>query len=256
MLTSDLSIVVCSRSRPGKLITKNLFTGFKLIVVVPENQLEDYKKHNPEPNLQIVAHPNWVRGIGDCRFWVMSNFGDCFMLDDDTESIRNYSVVGAGSEIIKNSEHVNDIIQNLYFTAKNFGAKMFGFGNIRNPLNFAPQKPFRFSGYINASMCGYMADHGLHYDIEESWLNTCEDYYFSGLNAHKNRFCFIDERYTAYTLGNFNSGGGCADYRKASDMEYCTTQLMKMFGSAIVPKLPSTTRKNLQKGERLLKVPF
>lgn len=256
MLTSKLNIICCSRSRATKLITKNLFIGFKLIVVVPENQVEEYKKHNPEENLQIVGHPTWVRGIGDCRWWVMNNFGDCFMLDDDTESIRNYAVIGKGSEIIKNPEHVNDIIQNLYFTAKNFGAKMFGFGNVRNPLNISPQKPFRFTGYINASMCGYMEDHGLHYDIEKPWLNTCEDYYFSALNAHKNRYFFIDERYTAYTLGNFNSGGGCSDYRKSSDMEFATKELMKMFGGAIVEKIVTTTRKNLQKGERSLKVPF
>lgn len=253
MLVSDLKIVVCSRSRATKLITKNLFVGFKLYVVVPESQLEDYKKHNPEPNLEIIAQPNWVRGIGDCRYWVMTNFGDCFMLDDDVESLRNYSVVGEGPEIIRNSEHVNDVIQNLYFTAKNFNAKMFGFGSIKSKLDFVSQKPFRLTGYISVSNCGYMADHGLHYDIEESWLNTCEGYYFSALNTHKNRFCFVDERYTAYTLPN--TSGGCSDYRKSSDTEHCITQLMKMFGSAIAAKNP---RKKTDKSGRsiVLKVPF
>ena len=102
MLVSDLKIVVCSRSRATKLITKKLFVGFKLYVVVPESQLEDYKKHNPEPNLEIIAQPNWVRGIGDCRYWVMTNFGDCFMLDDNIESLKNHSVVSEKSEIIRN----------------------------------------------------------------------------------------------------------------------------------------------------------
>lgn len=250
MLSSNLQIVVCSRSRPQNLITKKLFEGFPLLVVVPESQVQDYKHHNPDPNLEIIAHPNWVRGIGDARYWVMTNFGDCFMIDDDADHIRNYAVVGKSYDVIRNPEHVNDIIQNLYFTAKEAGAKMFGFGNIKSQLDFRPQRPFSFSGGIHGSMCGFMADHGLSYDFDEKLLNTCEDFYFSALNAYKNRFCFIDNRYTIFTDEKSNSIGGRSDYMTAKDIDKATEVLMKFFGKAI------RTKEVKNKKQRILTIPY
>ena len=245
-----------SRSRADNIITKKLFVGFKLTVCVPENQLEDYRAENPESNLEFVGHPDWCRGIGDARWWVMQKFGTLFMLDDDIDHIRNYCVKGKAFDTIRDPEHVNDIIQNCYLMAKQFGAKVWGFGNARQPLEFSPQKPFKFTGYINASMCGYMKDHGLHYDHNDKWINGVEDFYFCGLNAYKNRFIFADERYTLLTVGNFSATGGASDYRKQSDMEVQTEKLMRLFGSAIMPKSGSRTKQKLQKGERTLRVNF
>lgn len=255
-IKTDLNIVCCSRSRADNLITKKLFIGHKLIVVVPKSQVAKYKEHNTESNLEIVGHPNWVRGIGDARWWVMENYGNVFMLDDDIDHVRNYCVKGKAFDTIRDSDHVNDIIQSTYLTAKALGAKMWGFGNCRQPLEFSPQKPFKFTGYINASMCGYMEDHGLEYKTGTKWLNLAEDFYFSGLNAHRNRFMFADERYTFLTVGNFSSTGGYSDYRTSADLDEATIELMGLFGEAIVYKSPSGTKKKLHQGERVLKIPF
>jgi len=176
------------------------------------------------------------------------------MLDDDIDHIRYYCVKGKAFDTIRDSDHVNDIIHSTYLTAKAFGAKVWGFGNCRQPLEFSPQKPFKFTGYINASMCGYMEDHGLHYPHKEKWINGVEDFWFCGLNAHKNRYIFADERYTLLTVGNFNAMGGATDYRKQSDMVMQTEKLMGMFGEAIQSE--HRVKKKKQGVFRVLKTDF
>ena len=258
MIKSKLNIVCPSKGRADNLMTKKLFVDFNLIVVVPKNELEDYRKHNPEKNLDFVGRPDYIRGIADSRWWIMNNYDDVFMVDDDVDHVRFYNIEkGKAFDTIRDPEHVNDIIQKCYLTAKQMGAKQWGFGNHRQPLPFNPHKPFSYTGFINASFCGYMKDHGLHYDENDLWINGVEDYYFSALNAYYNRFNFIDTRYTFLTVDNFCGKGGNSHLRKASDMKPQIIELMKLFGDAIHFKgAVSNTKQKVQEGEGYLRVPY
>lgn len=243
MISSDLKIVCPSRSRADNLLTKKLFTGFKLIVVVSNRQLPEYRLKNTEECLEFVGHPDYIKGIAGVRWWIMKKMGDVFMIDDDVDHIRNYTE-GKTFESIKNPEHVNDIIQSCYLNSKQIGAKMFGFANLKH-TEFNSQYPFELKGYLPGKSFGFMSGHGLKFNQKDDWVSGVEDYYFTLMNAYINKYAFIDNRYSFYNIkGN---SGGINDYRKSSDESIQTAGLLGMFGKAIIPnKRPENGRYKLK----------
>jgi hypothetical protein len=67
---------------------------------------------------------------------------------------------------------------------------------------------------------------------------------------------FMDMRYGIFTKDNFQSVGGCADYRTQTDFLETTIKLRRTFGNAIAIKKANAGKKNVFEGERSVTIPF
>lgn len=51
------------------------------IICVSESEVAEYSEYNP--GVEIVAHPDSVKGLPAKRNWMVNYFNELFMLDDD-----------------------------------------------------------------------------------------------------------------------------------------------------------------------------
>ena len=244
-----VAIVTASKGRANNVLTKKLIND--LILVVPKKEVEEYEKHNPE--CTVIAEPDHVKGITACRQFILDTFENVFMIDDDIISIRKNWIESGEEYLVQDPDEVGDIIQRCADVATDVGAKMFGFANLRDPLHYISHRPITFTGYLNASYTGYLKGHNLAYDVS---YPEGEDHYMSCLNVYKNRYMFIDHRYSFVTQGNFSAEGGCNLDRTKEDMILTTLKLRKTFGNVIKIKKPTAGKSKLREGERTVSFPF
>lgn len=245
----DYVILCPSRGRAKNILTKKLVPD--IVLVVNENENEEYRKYNPE--LLVLSPPKTVKGITPTRAWMLDNFKNIFMIDDDVITVKRNYVEAVEPAEIDDPELITEIIDYSFYVSKKIGAKMFGFPSTRNPLEYVSHKPFKFTGYYNHSHVGYLEGHGLKFDKS---FGEAEDYYMSLLQAYKNRYGFFDCRFTFVTKDNFLSTGGCCEYRTIEMMKKNTIELKKLFGEAVIIKRPGNTKKKVNEGERSIHIPF
>jgi len=244
-----IAVVCPSKGRATNVLTKKLIED--LILVVPAKEVEAYKDNNPE--CTVIGEPDYVKGITSSRQFVLDAFQNVFMIDDDVVSIRKNWVEKGEEYLVQDPDEVRDIIQRAGDIAQDINAKMFGFANLRDPLHYVSHKPVGFTGYLNASYTGYLDGHNLAYDVS---YPEGEDHYMSCLNVYKNRYMFIDHRYSFVTQGNFSAEGGCNLDRTKEDMLLTTLKLRKTFGNVIKIKKPTAGKSKLREGERTVSFPF
>jgi len=245
----QVRIVTPSKGRADNVLTTRLVDH--LTLVVPKNEVEAYALHNPQ--CKIVAEPDNVKNIVQSRQFILDTYPNVFMIDDDVKSIRkNYSYEGEEYSVTDSNE-ITSIIQRTADIAKGIGAKMYGFLNVRNPLHYVSHSPIKFTGYLNASYCGYLEGHNLEYDLT---YKEGEDHYMSCLNVYRNRYMVIDGRYSFITDGNFEAEGGCQIDRTKTEMLKTTLKLKRTFGDVISVKQKTTGKNKLREGERTVTFPF
>lgn len=249
-MKKQIKILCPSKGRADNVMTIALIPTLEL--VVSENEAEEYKKNYPDTIVHSV--PSYIKGITATRQWMLENFEEVFMIDDDVASLRRNFAFGENDPVrMFDPEVILEIINSTAGIAKDIGAKVFSFSKIRNPLEYNSFKPIVHTGYMNASFCGFLKGHGLSYDVS---MSEGEDHYMSCLTMYKHRYCLIDNRYSFITDGNFTSKGGCNTYRTRDSMMKNTLYLKKLFGDAIAYKIPTELKQNVNIGERSLKFPY
>lgn len=249
-MTKPIKIVCPSKGRSDNVRTIALIPTLEL--VVNENEAEEYKKNYPETIVHSV--PPYIKGITATRQWILENFEEVFMIDDDVISVRRNFAFGENDPVrIFDTEIILEIINSTTGIAKDIGAKVFSFSKIRNPLEYNSFKPIVHTGYMNASFCGFLKGHELSYDLT---MSEGEGHYISCLTIYKHRYCMIDNRYSFVTDGNFTAIGGCNTYRTRDSMMKNTLYLKKLFGDAISYKMPTELKQNVNIGERSVKFPY
>ena len=245
----EVKIVTPSKGRASNVITTKLIPD--LTLVVPAREVDEYKEHNPD--VEVIAEPDHVRGITASRQFILETFDNVFMIDDDIVSMRCLYTEEGEEYAITDPVDVKCLIQRCADIASDVGAKMFGFANLRSPAHYVSHSPVSFTGYLNASYTGYLKGHNLAYDVS---YPEGEDHYMSCLNVYKNRYMFIDHRYCFVTAGNFSAEGGCNLDRTREDMLLTTLKLRKTFGNVINVKKPTAGKGKLREGERTVSFPF
>lgn len=240
-----IKIVCPSKGRWDNVFSKKLFPN--LILVVPNNEVENYKLSNPE--LEIIGHDEI--GIVNTRRFIINKFEEFYSVDDDIiEAVKNYKL----KKEVCSVDDINDFIQEDYFIAKEIGAKLFGTRQFINPVEYDGFNIFKNNCYIDPSGCGFIKGHGLNYSksIEEG-----EDYFIVLQNAYINRYLLADLRYSYITVKPFKNKGGCQDIRTTETMIRDTKYLIDMFGSDVVKfKRKYHLKKNINRGERSISIPF
>jgi len=245
----NIDVLCPSKGRFSKVMTKRLFPNLKLIV--RHDEVDQYKEANPD--VEVIGTPASVKSLVATRQWMLEKFGTQFMVDDDIVSLKRMYAEPSEPASIDDPELVMQIVEMNAWMAQAIGAKMWGYQSWQNPTEYVSQKPFRFTTFLNNSYMGFLDGHDLAYrtDMEEA-----EDYYISCLNVFKNRYMFVDRRFTFSTKDNFLSDGGCNDVRTTEVMMKNTLILRRTFGEVVTTKKATNTKKHVHKGERSISFPF
>jgi hypothetical protein len=244
-----IPIVCPSKGRAERLHTKKYFEH--LIVVVTKGEGDEYKNHNPE--VEVVETPEHIRGITPTRQFILENWDNPFMIDDDVVSIRKNFAEPGDDDLVRDRQTVHEIIEETAYMCKEIGAYVYGFSKMRNPLEFRSHIPIVHTGFMNGSFKGFIKGHGLSYDVT---LKEAEDHYMSCLSIYKHRYNLINNFYSFVTEVNFEAAGGCNDYRTIEMMKQNTLRLREMFGEVVNVKHSTKIKKKVHQGERSLSFPY
>lgn len=244
-----MRIVIVSHKRANNVLTKRLFKS--ALICIPKSQEEDYKLHNPD--MELLCHPDEIIGLSPKRQWVYKKLGDQIQVDDDILYITR--VYQPAKCVVKlTPEESEGLMYDLYENAKEAGAKLFGLNCIANPMAYSGARPIAFNKFITGGCIGIMKDENLffpdypYFTGEDCWINL--------LNAHFNRYSYIDSRF-AFAFDKTEKGkGGCADYRKEEHRKQTYIFLKQHFGDGIKLKLPTTVKKFINKWEKTIQIPY
>lgn len=243
----EIKIVIPSHKRPDNVLTKHVVSDS--IVCVPESQAAEYAEHNPE--IEVVTHPDTVKGLTLKRQWIYDHFGDVFMLDDDIKSMRR--LYAQSDYLVKNKQLVREIIQNTAAAARQSGAFLFGFSKNPNPTSYRSMRPIELTGYITGCATGLLKGSKLFYDGR---INCNEDYWISCLNAYHHRIIYKDTRFVFEQAGTFTSKGGLAEFRNMKAEEDDFNYLQEMFGEVVQLKADTSQRRRKHVFEKTMRLPF
>ena len=242
-----IEIVIPSMGRAERVLTKNAISKAK--ICVPESQAELYAEYNPE--LEIVTHPDSLKGLTMKRQFIHEKFPNVFMLDDDIDCIsRLYTEKGENSKLDKDEAY--DIVQYIGNCAKLAGAYLFGISKEVNPLAYNDMRPLELSGIINGDI-GLLEGSKLYF---HELAKCCDDYWMCAYNAYIHRYCWIDKRFVAKAKDTFCNTGGTANLRTIEQEKEDTLFLRKMFGEVINLKGDTKLSKRKHEFMRTLKIPF
>ena len=93
-----IEIVIPSMGRADRVLTKKAISHAK--ICVPESEAKLYSEYNPE--LEIITHPDSLKGLTLKRQFIHEAFPNVFMIDDDIDCIsRLYIEKGENSKLDK-----------------------------------------------------------------------------------------------------------------------------------------------------------
>ncbi|UBM58243.1 hypothetical protein LAG90_15675 [Marinilongibacter aquaticus] len=234
-----VKVVIPSHKRWDRVAT--ICAVDKAILCVEEAQKVAYEACNP--NVEIVCHPNEIKGLAAKRDWIIGHFGSVFMLDDDIESLKRvYTEKGEETEI--DPETAYDIIQCTALACKAAGFFGFGFSTSPTPLHFDSLNPIRLTGYLTGCAHGVLKGSKLWYSPD---IVCNEDYWISCLNAYHHRGVYKDLRFYWQQRETFVNRGGLAEFRNTEAEEADFKLLQTVFGKDVV---------SLRKNQKRMKHPF
>jgi hypothetical protein len=247
-----IKLVIASHKRADNVQSTKAFAN--AAICVEESQKDAYEEHNPTH--EIITHPDSVVGLAAKYKWMHKHFGEMALIGDDIDYLKRTYVMPKDELHHKCSpEDAYEIIQATAFTAKSLGAKMWAFSKESNPVCYSGHYPLRFTGIGSGGVIGLFQDFQMSHITSECTSGL--DYFLSGINAHFNRFIFVDERYfTACKEGTFVSRGGMAEHRSIETEKKDYLYLRELFGDVIVPKTNQNLRKKKHGWEKTMKVPF
>ena len=242
-----IEIVIPSMGRAERVLTKNAISHAK--ICVPESESRLYAEYNPE--LEIVTHPDSLKGLTLKRQFIHEKYPNVFMIDDDIDCIsRLYVEKGENSKL--DIDEAYDVVQYIGNCAKLAGAYLFGISKEVNPLSYNDHKPIELTGVLNGDI-GMLEGSKLFF---HELAKVSEDYWISAYNAYLYRYCWIDKRFAAKGKATFGNTGGCANIRTKEQEKEDTLFLRKMFGECIGMKEDTKLAKRKHEFMRTLKIPF
>lgn len=245
---TSVPIVVPTHGRAGQVHALNAVDP--VILCCAESQADEY--HAAYPDQELVTHPDDIIGISPKRQWILEQFGDVFMLDDDCTELRRLHDPEAPDTRFE-ADEAWEIIQVTADVARQCGAYLWGLANNAIGRNYSAFHPFRTTGYVNAAFMGLFRDPMRRLHFPDDPYCVAEDYYISALNAYYYRFTWADDRFGFHQIDTFHNPGGLANFRTMEHEERWMAELKRLFGEdAIVEKHMATSHGS----EKILKIPW
>ena len=94
-------LVVCpTHGRAGQVLVLKLLPDIALVVA--ESQQPAYAEAHPE--IELIVHPDSVRGIAPKRQWIVDTLGDVVMFDDDVTGISDVQAASGEQTAVRDPE--------------------------------------------------------------------------------------------------------------------------------------------------------
>lgn len=245
----EVAVVCPTKGRAGKVITLDAISPLTLCVA--ESDEADYRAAYPDADL--LVHPDTVLGISAKRQWICDEVGDVFMVDDDVTALVQCYDPELPSKVAP--EIAWEIVQNTARTARAFDVYLWGLANSHDSRYYNANKPFRFTGWVNAYAMGLFAGSRLRFPEDPHFV--AEDFVIAGMNAYYYRRIFADTRWGFQQVETFAGIGGLSAWRTTETVEESMRRLRQMFGKAIETKVKASTAGAASSdAERTLRLPW
>ena len=220
--SEKLSIVVPTKGRHDCVKTEVR----NQILVVDSSEKELYENHN---ECEIEVCPDF-KSLAKKRNWILTRFGNVFMLDDDIVTIERMQ--DGEEDYLLSPAEAEILIRKTADRAIDAGCYLFGFNNDANPAHYNAMKPIMLKGFINGCAMGVLRGGDLFFSER---VVAAEDYWINLLNAYKHRICFIDKRYVfkQEAGSTFVKKGGQAGNRTLETEKRDSLFLRAHFGESI-----------------------
>jgi hypothetical protein len=251
-----VNIVIPSMGRAQNLATHKAVSGDRLSLCVPDNEVEVYKK--AQPDIEVVGHPNSIVGLSQKRQWIYDRWGDVIMIDDDCDAILHLEHGMGDKPCVLTPEEGVELCDRLAGEAKDMGVYLFGLSSSVDIRNYVAVQPFRTVGWVNGGFTGLLAGSKLEYHPK---IMCSEDFWISAMNAYYHRKIWVDTRYAlrdAHGSGTMKTPGGMAFIRSLENEKRDNEILAKHFGDAIKPrpKKAAGRVKAIHEFQRSLTIPW
>lgn len=236
----EVHLVIASRGRAEVATTPKYWGHTKFCV--SEEEAPKYAEYWPD--VEIVAHPDSVLGVGPKVNWIMEKFGNVLPMSDDLGPLFWMGYAQGESIQFEDAQTAYDIVQHVARVAWDMGCYMFGVGHSGDIRNFMPWLPARMAGYMQGKT-GFFAGSKLFLPDDPYCPYT--DYFVSGLNAYYYRYMWNDNRWGCQEMiPDLRAEGGANEWRNLHHMERWTQLLVRYFGEAVTAKSkPESTRGRL-----------
>jgi hypothetical protein len=185
--------------------------------------------------------------LAEKRNWILSKFGDVFMIDDDMVSFER--VYKKDNQKMTPTETENQILW-LYDFAIKINASLFGFSEDPNPNHYNPYKPIMLKGISGGGAYGILKTGALRFNEH---LTAADSHYITLLNKYKNRYNLIDTRFCFRPKDTFRGKGGQSLKRTMESEKQDTLELRRLFGEAVQLKTPKKNAKQNHEYQRIIK---
>jgi hypothetical protein len=224
------------------------------LLCVPASEARAYESRRY--GVEVVAHPNTLRGLAAKRQWIADKFGDVFMVDDDVRAFVRLWLPTYRRDYRPTAQEARDAAEATHETAKEMGVYLFGFAFFGDTRLFRRQKPFLLTGYVNGCCFGLRAGSKLKFRTD---VVAVEDMALSGMNAYHDHYLFVDQRFGPRQEKTFAIPGGQALHRTAETVRRDTETLRRLIGAAVVekrvsPKIGKTRHRTV--AQRSLRILF
>lgn len=221
------TVYVASYKRPGLVTTDRVVRGCK--IVVPESQLEEYKKFEYYNDAEVISLPDKSDGnLCKKRNWILDNTEteDLVILDDD------YSYIGHVEESIAwkcSLDQIDDLLGNGFQMCRDLGTAMWGINQQVDPKFYREYSPFSMLSPILGPFQAF-TDTPLRYD-EDLWLKEDYDLYLQHIHKYHRTLRFNKYHYMVDHLSKI---GGQVSNRTRDEEVRQLVRLREKWGSSRV----------------------
>lgn len=225
-MSYKLPIVIPSYKRADRVKSTKLVTN--PIICVSESEKDEYKDYNP--NVEIVCHPDSIKGLIPKRNWMANHFKELFMIDDDVTSFNKFYIEKGEKLTVKDKEYTRLKIEQLYELAKMIDAPLFGFAKQSHIVTFKESSWFSLNKSITGCAYGIISKPELKWNEE---LTLKEDFWISCLAKYHYRKVLVDNRFHFNQEDTFTNAGGLSEFRNNKTEMNNILELRKTFGECV-----------------------
>lgn len=225
-LSDAFDIYIPTYGRADNVKTAKVFPN--AIIVCPESQEEEYRKHYPD--MQFMPCPDSVEGnMAKKRNWIKDNARkDWFiMVDDDCDGIQ---MIEGQKQIRLEFEHMMELFHNAFVMCEEWGTVLWGLNLNKDPKVYREYSPFSSLSIILGPFSGHIKSN-MRYDCR---LPTKEDYDY-GLQVLWKYHKVLRLNKYAYSVGHITGQtGGSHSIRKMELEEAQNELLVRKWGKKVV----------------------
>lgn len=224
-----MKIAIPSANRAKNVLTAEWLK--KASIFCPEDQAEDYKKHNPEN--EIIGVPLTYKNITQTRNFIIQHYqganadiSDVVMLDDDIRAV-GYHEANEMEQV--NEDYFLDFCEDMFLMCKELGTVVWGVNMQSDKKFYREYSPFSFNSVVCATLMGIVKN-DFKFD-ERFWLKEDFDYCIQVLNKYRK---ILRNNKWFYLAEHLKTEGGCSKDRTMEAENEQMELLVKKWGGRLV----------------------